>query len=103
LGHKLGRRAEGRTLYLLDEPTTGLHLADAAHLLVLLQRLVDGGNSVVVVGYNLDLVKAAGSNWLSSACSVPKISTRAGALCSACCPSTGFGSPRDRTPVHEAW
>jgi excinuclease ABC subunit A len=59
LAKELGRRSTGRTLYLLDEPTTGLHLADTTRLLILLQRLVDAGNSVIIVEHNLDLVKAA--------------------------------------------
>jgi len=59
LARELGRRVTGRTLYLLDEPTTGLHLADTARLLAVLQRLVDAGNTVVVVEHNLEFVKAA--------------------------------------------
>ena len=59
LAKELGRRATGRTLYLLDEPTTGQHPADTARLLLVLQRLVDAGNSVVVVEHNLDVVKVA--------------------------------------------
>jgi excinuclease ABC subunit A len=59
LAKELGRRGSGRTLYLLDEPTTGLHLADTVRLLGVLQRLVDAGNTVIVVEHNLDVVKAA--------------------------------------------
>jgi excinuclease ABC subunit A len=59
LAKELGRRSTGRTLYLLDEPTTGLHPADTIRLLLVLQRLVDAGNSVIFVEHNLDLVKAA--------------------------------------------
>ncbi|MHB0874984.1 MAG: excinuclease ABC subunit UvrA [Anaerolineae bacterium] len=59
LAKELARRASGRTLYLLDEPTTGLHMADTARLLAVLQRLVDAGNTVVVVEHNLDVIKTA--------------------------------------------
>src|ERR1700692_4013952 len=59
LAKELGRRVTGRTLYLLDEPTTGLHLADTARLLGVLQRLVDAGNTVIVIEHNLEVVKTA--------------------------------------------
>jgi excinuclease ABC subunit A len=59
LAKELGRRVTGRTLYLLDEPTTGLHPADTARLLGVLQRLVEAGNTVIVVEHNLELVKTA--------------------------------------------
>ena len=59
LAKELGRRVSGHTLYLLDEPTTGLHLADTARLLGVLQRLVEAGNTVIVVEHNLELVKTA--------------------------------------------
>ncbi len=59
LAKELSRRATGRTLYLLDEPTTGLHPAAIAHLMLLLQRLVDAGNSIIVVEHNLDVIKCA--------------------------------------------
>ncbi|MFN8482962.1 MAG: excinuclease ABC subunit UvrA [Anaerolineae bacterium] len=59
LAKELGRRGSGRALYLLDEPTTGLHLADTARLLGVLQRLVDAGHTVIVVEHNLEVVKTA--------------------------------------------
>jgi excinuclease ABC subunit A len=59
LARELARRSTGRTLYLLDEPTTGLHPSDVARLVAVLQRLVDAGHSVVVVEHNLDVVRAA--------------------------------------------
>ncbi len=59
LAKELGRRSTGRTLYLLDEPTTGQHPDDTGHLLGVLQRLVETGNSVLVVEHNLDIIQAA--------------------------------------------
>ncbi len=62
LSKELGRRVTGRTLYLLDEPTTGLHPDDVSRLLALLQRLVDAGNTVIMVEHNLDIIK--GADWI---------------------------------------
>ncbi|MGP1470390.1 MAG: excinuclease ABC subunit UvrA [Schwartzia sp. (in: firmicutes)] len=59
LATELSRRSTGRTLYILDEPTTGLHTADIARLLEILQRLVEGGDTVVVIEHNLDVIKTA--------------------------------------------
>ena len=62
LSSELGKRSTGRTLYILDEPTTGLHFEDVRRLLGVLQRLVDVGNTVLVIEHNLDVVKSA--DWI---------------------------------------
>jgi excinuclease ABC subunit A len=59
LATELSRRATGKTMYILDEPTTGLHFADVERLLQVLQRLVDAGNTVLVIEHNLDVIKSA--------------------------------------------
>ena len=59
LATELSRRATGRTLYILDEPTTGLHFADIRRLLEVLNQLVDQGNTVVIIEHNLDVIKTA--------------------------------------------
>ncbi|CUU00956.1 Excinuclease ABC subunit A [Candidatus Kryptobacter tengchongensis] len=59
LAKELSKKSTGRTLYILDEPTTGLHLEDIRHLIEVLQRLVDMGNTVIAIEHNLDFIKAA--------------------------------------------
>jgi excinuclease ABC subunit A len=59
LSKELSKRSTGRTLYILDEPTTGLHFADIEHLLKVLDRLVDSGNTVVIIEHNMDVIKTA--------------------------------------------
>ena len=62
LATELSRKSTGRTLYILDEPTTGLHMADVEKLISILQTLADGGNTVVVIEHNLDVIKTA--DWI---------------------------------------
>jgi excinuclease ABC subunit A len=62
LSTELSRRATGKTLYILDEPTTGLHFDDTKRLLAVLQALVDKGNSILVIEHNLDVIKC--SDWI---------------------------------------
>ena len=59
LATELSRRTTGKTIYILDEPTTGLHFADVHKLVEVLQQLADGGNTVVVIEHNLDVIKTA--------------------------------------------
>ena len=62
LATELSKRGTGRTLYILDEPTTGLHFEDIARLLSVLHSLVDRGNTMVIIEHNLDVIKTA--DWL---------------------------------------
>jgi excinuclease ABC subunit A len=62
LSRELSKRGTGRTLYILDEPTTGLHFEDVRKLLDVLNRLVDQGNTIVVIEHNLDVIKCA--DWI---------------------------------------
>jgi excinuclease ABC subunit A len=62
LATELQRRSTGRTIYVLDEPTTGLHFEDVRKLLGVLERLVDSGNTVIVIEHNLDVIK--NSDWV---------------------------------------
>ena len=59
LATELSRRGTGKTIYILDEPTTGLHFADVHKLVEILRRLSDGGNTVIVIEHNLDVIKTA--------------------------------------------
>jgi excinuclease ABC subunit A len=62
LARELSRRSTGKTLYILDEPTTGLHFEDVKNLLAILHELADLGNTVIVIEHNLDIVKS--SDWI---------------------------------------
>jgi excinuclease ABC subunit A len=86
LSAELGKRDTRRTLYLLDEPTTGLHFADVDQLLKVLQRLVDRGNTVLVIEHNLDVIKTA--DWVIDL--GPEGGARGGTI-------IGVGTPEDIT------
>lgn len=62
LASELQKRTNGRTIYILDEPTTGLHFEDIRKLMLVIQSLVDKGNSVLIIEHNLDVIKAA--DWI---------------------------------------
>ncbi|MBI2594433.1 excinuclease ABC subunit UvrA, partial [Candidatus Curtissbacteria bacterium] len=62
LATELSRRSTGKTLYMLDEPTTGLHFADIERLLTILRRLVDVGNTVIIIEHNIDVIK--NTDWI---------------------------------------
>ncbi len=92
LATELSRRATGRTLYILDEPTTGLHFADIEKLLSVLHRLVDAGNTVVVIEHNLDVIKTA--DWIVDL--GPEGGARGGSLVAA-------GTPEQVATVPESF
>jgi excinuclease ABC subunit A len=94
LASELQKRQTGRTIYVLDEPTTGLHFEDINKLLGVLQRLVDGGNSVIVIEHNLDVIKTptTSSTW-------DRRAARAAAPSSPPGPRSRWPGSRSRTPV----
>ena len=95
LARELSKRATGRTLYILDEPTTGLHFDDVRKLLGVLDRLVEGGNTVLVIEHNLDVVKTRRTG---SSTSGPRAG-RPAATSSPRAPPSRSPAPRDRAPV----
>jgi len=92
LSKELSRRATGRTFYILDEPTTGLHFDDTKRLLDVLARLVDAGNTVVVIEHNLDVIKTA--DWIIDL--GPEGGDRGGEL-------VAQGAPEDVAKVRESY
>ncbi|HET6316019.1 MAG TPA: excinuclease ABC subunit UvrA [Chloroflexota bacterium] len=96
LSSELSRRATGRTVYILDEPTTGLHFADVEHLLGVLGRLVDSGNTVVVIEHNLDVIKTA--DWIIDL--GPEGGDAGGEVIAVGTPEEVAGNPRSYTGQH---
>ena len=92
LAKELSKRATGRTIYILDEPTTGLHFADIAKLLDVLHRLVDTGNTIVIIEHNLDVIKTA--DWIVDL--GPEGGDRGGELVAA-------GTPEQVAKVTRSW
>ena len=93
LATELSRRATGRTFYILDEPTTGLHSDDVKKLLEVLQRLVDAGNTVLVIEHNLDVIKSA--DWIIDL--GPEGGSGGGTLVCAGTPETVAACPQSYT------
>jgi len=93
LSKELSKRATGRTLYMLDEPTTGLHFHDVAKLLEVLHELVDGGNTVVVIEHNLEVIKTA--DWIIDL--GPEGGDGGGEIVAVGTPEAVAGNPRSHT------
>jgi excinuclease ABC subunit A len=93
LSRELSKRDTGRTLYILDEPTTGLHFHDTEQLLKVLHRLVDDGNTVVVIEHNLDVIKTA--DWIVDL--GPEGGERGGAIVAAGTPEQIARTPGSHT------
>ena len=93
LAKELSKRDTGRTLYILDEPTTGLHFHDVAQLLKVLERLRDAGNTVVVIEHNLDVIKRA--DWLIDL--GPEGGSGGGEIVACGTPEQVAASPRSHT------
>ncbi|MDG1192479.1 MAG: excinuclease ABC subunit UvrA, partial [Arenicellales bacterium] len=92
LSRELSKRATGRTLYILDEPTTGLHFHDIKQLLVVLHRLRDQGNTILVIEHNLDVIKTA--DWIIDL--GPEGGQRGGEL-------VATGTPEDVAKIRESY
>ena len=92
LATELSRRATGKTLYILDEPTTGLHFDDIKRLLQVLGQLVDKGNTVLIIEHNLDVIKCA--DWIIDL--GPEGGVRGGEL-------VAQGTPKDVAKVKNSW
>src|SRR5262249_2256869 len=93
LSLELSKRGTGRTVYVVDEPTTGLHFADVKQLIEVLQRLVDAGNTVITIEHNLDVIKQA--DWIVDL--GPEGGARGGTLLVSGTPETVAAHPSSHT------